>query len=61
MRHYAPFQLRRGHSEILSGVERVRADTEKTLLDILDKVSDISADGIDDTHIFAPHSTSFSV
>jgi len=39
-------------SEILSGVERVRIDTEKNLLDILDKVNDISADSIDDTHIF---------
>ena len=39
-------------SEILSGVERVRIDTEKNLLDILDKVDDISADSIDDTHIF---------
>lgn len=39
-------------SEILSGVERVRIDTEKNLLDILDKVDEISADGIDDTHIF---------
>ena len=39
-------------SEILSGVERVRIDTEKNLLDILDKVDDISTDSIDDTHIF---------
>jgi type I restriction enzyme M protein len=39
-------------SEILSGVERVRIDTEKNLLDILDKVDDISADSIDNTHIF---------
>jgi type I restriction enzyme M protein len=39
-------------SEILSGVERVRIDTEKNLLDILDKVDDISTDNIDDTHIF---------
>ena len=39
-------------SEILSGVERVRIDTEKNLLDILDKVDEISADSIDDTHIF---------
>ena len=39
-------------SEILSGVERVRIDTEKNLLDILDKVDGISSDGIDDTHIF---------
>ena len=39
-------------SEILSGVERVRIDTEKNLLDILDKVDDISDDGTHDTHIF---------
>ena len=39
-------------SEILSGVERVRIDTEKNLLDILDKVDDISADDTHDTHIF---------
>ena len=39
-------------SEILGGVERVRIDTEKNLLDILDKVDDVSADSIDDTHIF---------
>jgi type I restriction enzyme M protein len=39
-------------SEILSGVERVRIDTEKNLLDILDKVDAISTDNIDDTHIF---------
>jgi len=39
-------------SEILSGVERVRIDTERNLLDILDKVDDVSADSIDDTHIF---------
>ena len=39
-------------SEILSGVERVRIDTEKNLLDILDKVDEVSADSIDDTHIF---------
>ncbi|GBU21859.1 hypothetical protein R80B4_01761 [Fibrobacteres bacterium R8-0-B4] len=39
-------------SEILSGVERVRIDTEKNLLDVLDKIDGIPADGIDDTHIF---------
>ena len=38
--------------EIMSGVERVRIDTEKNLLDILDKINDISNDNIDDTHIF---------
>jgi type I restriction enzyme M protein len=39
-------------SEILSGVERVRIDTEKNLLDILDKINDVSGDSVDDTHIF---------
>ena len=39
-------------SEILSGVERVRIDTERNLLDVLDKVNEISNEGIDDTHVF---------
>ncbi|MDR2124420.1 MAG: N-6 DNA methylase [Desulfovibrio sp.] len=39
-------------SEILSGVERVRIDTEKNLLDILDKIDAVSGDSVDDTHIF---------
>jgi type I restriction enzyme M protein len=39
-------------SEILSGVERVRIDTEKNLLDILDKIDEVSGDSSDDTHIF---------
>ncbi|MCH7685353.1 MAG: N-6 DNA methylase [Planctomycetes bacterium] len=36
-------------SEILSGVERVRIDTQKN---VCDKVHDLSADTIDDTHVF---------
>lgn len=39
-------------SEIMSGVERVRIDTEKNLLDVLDKVHEISNDSIDPTHVF---------
>ena len=39
-------------SEILSGVERVRIDTEKNLLDVLDKIDSLMVDNIDDTHIF---------
>jgi len=39
-------------SEIMSGVERVRIDTEKNLLDILDKVDGINSENVDDTHIF---------
>jgi type I restriction enzyme M protein len=40
-------------SEILSGVERVRIDTEKNFLDVLDKVHAINSANIDQTHIFA--------
>ncbi len=39
-------------SEILSGVERVRIDTEKNLLDVLDKVDAIKDETIDPTHVF---------
>ena len=39
-------------SEIFSGVERTRIDTERNLLDILDKVHEISADNVDTTHVF---------
>lgn len=39
-------------SEIFSGVERTRIDTERNLLDILDKVDEISAENIDPTHVF---------
>jgi len=39
-------------SEILSGVERVRIDTQKNLCDVCDKVHGLSADAIDDTHVF---------
>ena len=39
-------------SEILSGVDRTRIDTQKNLLDILDKVHLINQENIDDTHIF---------
>lgn len=40
-------------SQIMSGVERVRIDTEKNMLDVLDKVDAIQLGGIDNTHIFA--------
>lgn len=40
-------------SEILSGVERVRVDTEKNFLDVLDRVHEIRHENIDTTHIFA--------
>jgi type I restriction enzyme M protein len=40
-------------AEILSGVERVRIDTETNLLEVLDKVHEISQKDIDPTHVFA--------
>lgn len=40
-------------AEVLSGVERVRIDTETNLLEVLDKVDGITQEGIDDTHVFA--------
>lgn len=39
-------------SEIMSGVERVRIDTEKNFLDVLDKVDEITAQSVDTTHVF---------
>jgi len=39
-------------SEIMSGVEKTRIDTERNLLDILDKVHEISAEAVDPTHVF---------
>jgi type I restriction enzyme M protein len=40
-------------SEIMSGVDKTRIDTEKNLLDVLDKVHEITNEGIDHTHVFA--------
>ena len=39
-------------SEIFSGVERTRIDTERNFLDVLDKVHEISAETVDPTHVF---------
>jgi type I restriction enzyme M protein len=39
-------------SEIFSGVERTRIDTERNFLDVLDKVHEISAQSVDPTHVF---------
>lgn len=39
-------------SEIMSGVEKTRIDTEKNLLDVLDKVHELTNEGIDHTHVF---------
>ena len=39
-------------AQIMSGVDRTRVDTEKNLLDVLDKVDAIKQSNISDTHIF---------
>lgn len=39
-------------SQIVSGLERTRIDTERNFLDILDKVHIISAENVDTTHVF---------
>ncbi|MCB1826104.1 MAG: N-6 DNA methylase [Gammaproteobacteria bacterium] len=40
-------------SEIMSGVERVKVDTERNFLDILDRVHQLSHHAIDKTHVFS--------
>lgn len=40
-------------SEIMSSVDRTRVDTQRNLLDVLDKIHEISLDTVDDTHVFA--------
>jgi type I restriction enzyme M protein len=39
-------------SEIMSGVEKTRIDTQKNFLDVLDKVHEISGESVKTTHIF---------
>lgn len=39
-------------SEIMSGVDRTRIDTERNFKDVLDKVGEISAFNVDPTHLF---------
>jgi type I restriction enzyme M protein len=39
-------------SEVISGVERVRLDTERNFLDVLDKVHQITSESVDPTHVF---------
>ena len=39
-------------SEIFSGLEHTRVDTERNLLDILDMIHQISAASVDPTHVF---------
>ena len=40
-------------SQIMSGVERVRVDTEKNFLDVIDRVDVINLGAVDPTHMFA--------
>ena len=39
-------------SEIFSGVEHTRIDTERNFLDVLDKVHEITSETVDPTHVF---------
>jgi type I restriction enzyme M protein len=39
-------------SEIMTGVERVRIDTERNFLDVLDKVDQLTSEAVDPTHVF---------
>lgn len=39
-------------SEIMTGVEKVRIDTERNFLDVLDKVDQLTAEAVDPTHVF---------
>lgn len=39
-------------SEIMTGVERVRIDTERNFLDVLDKVDQLTTETVDPTHVF---------
>jgi type I restriction enzyme M protein len=39
-------------SEVMTGVERVRIDTERNFLDVLDKVNEITVESVDPTHVF---------
>lgn len=39
-------------SEIMTGVERVRIDTERNFLDVLDKVDQLTTEAVDSTHVF---------
>jgi len=39
-------------SEVFSSVERTGIDTERNLLDILDKINQLSIEQVDDTHMF---------
>ncbi len=39
-------------SEIMTGVERVRMDTERNFLDVLDKVHQLTTESVEQTHVF---------
>lgn len=39
-------------SEIMTGIERVRIDTERNFLDVLDKVDQLTTEAVDPTHVF---------
>jgi len=39
-------------SEIMSGVDRTRIDTERNLCDVLDKIDEINSSAVDATHVF---------
>jgi len=39
-------------TEIMTGVERVRIDTERNFLDVLDKVHELTTEAVDPTHVF---------
>ena len=39
-------------SEIMSGTQNTRLDTERNLLDVLDRIDEIRDDAIDQTHVF---------
>jgi len=39
-------------SEVMSGVERSRIDSEKNFLDVLDKVHELSSETVEQTHVF---------
>jgi type I restriction enzyme M protein len=39
-------------SEIMTGVERVRIDTERNFLDVLDRVDQLTTEAVDPTHVF---------
>src|SRR5204862_246272 len=47
-----PTARRKVISEIMSGVDRTRIDTERNLLDVLDKIDDLTNESVDRTHVF---------